>query len=344
VSRCVGPAGRPFQDGSAGTPRPTSRNLAPRVGTSACRGTSALTPMIRSVYSRAMKHLLLSCLLTAMSLSHAEEDLYSEVYSIPGFFWEQLARLDRSSAILEESAYQGAFERAGVAFPEGAAVKFDQKTSQLTVRAERAQQSKILEILNRLKPYREPLLSIQIEEAIFSEEMLPAAKFGSLDVNPVVQSTAPGIRQLESREALIEELRHPPVASAPNDSLLSSGISGVFTEPQYQKVRDDLVKRGITFHQAPLAKVTSGKPVLVQEGGKRWGVVQSFGEYSVDLELYFPAQGEKLFQAGDSPEPSARLTVWDGQTVSWAEKMKNGELRVVFTTLRIVDASGNPAN
>jgi len=72
--------------------------------------------------------------------------------------------------------------------------------------------------------------------------------------------------------------------------------------------------------------------------------VQSFGEYSVDLELYFPAQGEKLFQAGDSPEPSARLTVWDGQTVSWAEKMKNGELRVVFTTLRIVDASGNPAN
>gem|GEM_PF-4434778 len=51
VSRCVGPAGRPFQDGSAGTPRPTSRNLAPRVGTSACRGTSALTPMIRSVYS-----------------------------------------------------------------------------------------------------------------------------------------------------------------------------------------------------------------------------------------------------------------------------------------------------
>ena len=259
--------------------------------------------MIRSVYSRAMKHLLLSCLLTTMSLSHAEEDLYSEVYSIPGFFWEQLARLDRSSAILEESAYQGAFERAGVAFPEGAAVKFDQKTSQLTVRAERAQQSKILEILNRLKPYREPLLSIQIEEAIFSEEMLPAAKFGSLDVNPVVQSTAPGIRQLESREALIEELRHPPVASAPNDSLLSSGISGVFTEPQYQKVRDDLVKRGITFHQAPLAKVTSGKPVLVQEGGNAGESCNHLANTPSISNSIFPRRERSSFRPAIPPNP-----------------------------------------
>lgn len=79
---------------------------------------------------------------------------------------------------------------------------------------------------------------------------------------------------------------------------------------------------------------------------KRWGVVPTIGSdgYTLDLDLYFPKHGKALFEKDETPKPSARLTIWDGQTVAWSEKIGMGRNRVVFLTARLIDPSGKPIN
>lgn len=271
--------------------------------------------------------------------------MHTEVYAISDFFWEQLEQLERTATVRLDPAYQEAFERLGVTFSEGASVKFDGKKSQLIVRATKAQQSRIVEILNRMQPNLEPRASVQFEEILVTPELLADSGFDWLEPREgLIGARTPGVRRLASREALFEEFSHPPVVEKKREISGIDGILGVFTEPQFAIARKALLKKGVEFCKAPVATVRSGEAAVVQEGAKRWGVVPTFREYTLNLDLFLPAEGEALFQKGDSPEPTVRVMLWDGQVVAWGEKQANGTIRVVFTTVTLVDAAGNPLN
>jgi hypothetical protein len=98
----------------------------------------------------------------------------------------------------------------------------------------------------------------------------------------------------------------------------------------------------------PVASVMarSGQPALAQVAEKRWGVVPIIGAdgFTIDLEYYLPAPGEAFFPDGPESREPERITIWDGQTIAWAEEKKDAGWRIVFITATLMDPAGMPVN
>lgn len=140
----------------------------------------------------------------------------------------------------------------------------------------------------------------------------------------------------------------PPIGkNGGNTPPASSGIAGVFTDPQFQMVIRALNQRkDAELLSAPSILTRSGQPGLVEVNERRWGLRGTVGadEFTIDIDLYLPAPGEKWIEDGKIIEaPRASVTVWDGQTIAYTEPAEDGKkTRVIFLTGRLIDPAGVP--
>lgn len=264
------------------------------------------------------------------------EELYTNVYVVPPTFLEQrdnLPTMPEAKAILEA---------AGIQFSQGTSAIFNPKTSQLIVRNTEDQMELVEAYIDSLKSGVAKQIHISVREATFdpknSPELLkwivsgPLGGTGRIELPSQAKSEDP-IRDFEnklSRPPLTEDLSSPPS---------QRGIAGVFTDPQFQVLIREIEKNEeIGYLQAPSTMCRSGQPALVQVKEKRWGVIPVIGsdEFTIDLTLYLPSPGKAL----PNGHPSNQVTIWDGQTVAYAEDLNDGTRRISFITARLVDAAG----
>jgi hypothetical protein len=270
---------------------------------------------------------------------HAEEGLHVESYLVPEEFFERVKTLEPGDA-----RFRAALEKAGIEFPEGAMVRFDPLTKRMDVRAAAAQQEQIQKLL-QVTAVAEHFVTVQFEEIAVKAEEVGKLKVGKLKFPSWDPSTfheigpPPGVHLFASGSSLVEAMRRERVLKEEANPVVGSGISGVFTDRQYAEVRDQIQTAGFSVLTAPLAKAKSGQAILVEKDQTRWGSVAVAGEdgFTVDLSLYLPVPGRVLDETVNEAQPSAQVSLWDGQTVSWTEKRKNGDLRLVFATVRLVD-------
>jgi hypothetical protein len=125
------------------------------------------------------------------------------------------------------------------------------------------------------------------------------------------------------------------------------GIVGIFTDPQFQ-VTIRAAREELALKEIPASSIMarSGQHALVQDAATRWGVVPVIGKdgFTIDLEYYLPSPGEAFFPDGPESKDPERVTIWDGQTVAWAEEKKDGSWRIVFITANLMDPAGMPIN
>jgi hypothetical protein len=289
-----------------------------------------------------MKRISFALVAALLVSTHAEDALHIESYVVPEKFFDRVENLEPGDA-----RFRAALEKAGIEFPEGATVHFDPLTKRMDVRATAAQQEQIQKLL-RTTAVAEYFVTVQFEEiAVKAEEVgkLEEIKLPSWDPATFhVTGPPPGVHLFASGSYLVEAMRRERVVKEETNPVVGSGINGVFTDRQYADVRDHIQKAGYAVLTAPLAKAKSGQAILVEKNQTRWGAVPVAGEdgFTVDLSLYLPTPGGVLDGTVDAAQPTAQLSLWDGQTVSWTEKRKNGDLRLVFATVRLVDREGKP--
>lgn len=273
--------------------------------------------------------------------THAEEALHVESYLVPDEFFERVENAEPRDARFRE-----ALEKAGIHFPEGAMVRFDPLTKRMDVRATAAQQEQIQKLL-QTTAVAEPFVTVQFEEIAVKAEEVGKLKFPSWDPSTFHEiGPPPGVHLFASGSSLVEAMRRERVVKEEANPVVGSGINGVFTGRQYAEVRDQIKTAGFSVLTAPLAKAKSRQAILVGKDQTRWGSVAVAGEdgFTVDLSLYLPMPGGVLDETVNEAQPSAQVSLWDGQTVSWTEKRKNGDLRLVFVTVRLLDREGKPVN
>lgn len=273
--------------------------------------------------------------------AHAEEGFHVESYIVPEEFFERVKNLEPGDA-----RFRVALEKAGIEFPEGAMVRFDPLTKRMDVRTTAAQQQQIQKLL-QATAVAEHFVTVQFEEISVKAEEVGKLKFPSWDPATFHEiGPPPGVHLFASGSSLVEAMRRERVVQEEANPVVGSGINGAFTDRQYAEVRDQIQKAGFSVLTAPLAEAKSGQAILVEKDQTRWGSVAVAGDdgFTVDLSLYLPVPGGVLDEAVNEAQPSARVSLWDGQTVSWTEKRKSGDLRMVFATVRLVDREGKPIN
>jgi hypothetical protein len=288
-----------------------------------------------------MKRIRFALVALLFLTAHAEEGLDVESYLVPEEFFERVKNLEPGDA-----RFRAALEKAGVEFPEGAMVRFDPLTKRMDVRAAVAQQEQIQKLL-QATAVAEQFVTVQFEELAVKAEEVGKLKFPSWDPATFHEiGPPPGVHLFASGSSLVEAMRRERVVKEEANPVVGSGINGAFTDRQYAEVRDQIQKAGFSVLTAPLATAKSGQAILVEKDQTRWGAVAVAGEdgFTVDLSLYLPMPGRVLDETINEAQPSAQVSLWDGQTVSWTEKRKNGDLRLVFATVRLVDREGKPVN
>jgi len=154
-------------------------------------------------------------------------------------------------------------------------------------------------------------------------------------------------RVFDERASFIEALSQPPRTDFPATNVAKRGIVGVFTDPQFQiTIRAALKELALKEIPASSIMARSGEHALVQDAAKRWGIVPVIGAdgYTIDLEYYLPSPGEAFFSDGPGSRDPERVTIWDGQTVAWAEEKKDRSWRIVFIKAVLMDPAGKPVN
>ncbi|NRB75505.1 MAG: LysM peptidoglycan-binding domain-containing protein [Verrucomicrobiales bacterium] len=300
-----------------------------------------------------MKWLLIACLglLPATMISQeGDNDLFTNTYAVRSDFLEKIQ--DSDAAPINVTKH---FENQGIPFPPGGVVMYYPSTSQLMVRNAEEEMKLVSEFIDTLndaplgKQVYITLREVTIQDGALNDEIfdgLLRPLEALLPADPFPGLASP----LDSREAFLEEFSRPP--RLPNEDKATperslGGISGVYTDPQFQIMIRALERtEGVDVLSTPSVMTRSGQPGLIQIKEKRWGAIADIGSdgYTIDLELFFPRHGEPLFGQGEAPRSSGRVTIWDGQTVAWAEKLDDKATRAVFIRAQLMDPAGTPLN
>ena len=272
---------------------------------------------------------------------HAEDGFQMESYAVTEGFFERV-----QSRESKDVRFRSALEHAGIEFPEGATVRYDPLSKKMAVLAAAPQHEQIQKLL-RSTAGEEHFVAVQFEEISVNAKEIEKLKLPAWDP-AAFHATGPpsGVRLFSSGSSLVESMRRERVVKEEANPVIASGINGAFTERQFSVVRDHIQNAGFDLLSAPLAKTKSGQAILVEKEEARWGAVPVVGEdgFTCDLSLFLPVPGGVLEEAVNEAQPSAEVSLWDGQTVSWTEKRKNGDLRLVFATVRLLDQEGKLVN
>lgn len=272
---------------------------------------------------------------------HAEDGLQMESYAVTEGFFERVQNHEPKDVRL-----RSALEQAGIELPAGAAVRYDHLSKKMTVLAAATQHEQIQKLL-RSTAGEEYFVAVQFEELSVNAKEIEKLKLPSWDPAAFhATGPPPGVRLFSAGSSLVESMRRERVVKIEANPVIASGINGAFTDRQFSVVRDHIQKAGFDFLSAPLAKAKTGQAILVEKDQTRWGAVPVVWEdgFTCDLSLFLPVPGGVLDEAVNEAQPSAEVSLWDGQTVSWTEKRKNGDLRLVFATVRLLDHEGKLVN
>ena len=159
-------------------------------------------------------------------------------------------------------------------------------------------------------------------------------------------SEIPSRSTVISRAELDRELsrapssQHPSVAPGSRGSQFPDGVLAL-TDPQFQLlIRALRTKTEFDLLSAPSVMARSGQAAFVEVAHLRWAVVPQLrkGEHSIDLEIFLPADGDRMIPKDGNIEPSLRAAMPDGQTL--VACYRSGEdLRMTFIRAQLMDPS-----
>ncbi len=284
-----------------------------------------------------MKRLLfLMAFSLGLKASAEEPEIFTNVYVVPPTFLK-LHEERRPSA-------REVLVNAGIDFPEGASAVYNAATSQLIVKTTEDRMALVESYIESIVQKVEKQIHVTFRE--LELEKLP--RFFGEFFDP---ETLPDFDQRKisrvfgNRETFFEALSQPPRVDLPEADGLKRGLVGVFTDPQFQVVVR-AASEELNLKEIPASSVMarSGQPALLQVAAKRWGVVPVIGadDFTIDLEYYLPSPGEAFFPDGPGSREPEQVTIWDGQTIAWAEEKKDGGWRIVFITANLMDLAGMP--
>jgi len=281
--------------------------------------------------------LIFTVAIVALPVLGEEKDLFTNVYVVPPTF--RSVKIDQRPNAIE------ILSSAGIPFPEGGSAVYNPATSQLIVRNTQENMELVEAYIDSTIQKVEKQIYVIFREIEFDENPglnLNFEEFSSLAGSDPNQRR----RTFSDRETFLEELSRPPRTDWPEQDVVKAGIIGVFTDPQFQLLVRGLKKRISEKNVVapPSIMARSGQLALVEVAEKRWGVDAVLGadEYTIELELFFPTHGEAYFSDNPYSKNKVKVTIWDGQTVAWAEEKKNGHYRIVFVTAQIMDPAGMP--
>ncbi|MEM7699575.1 MAG: LysM peptidoglycan-binding domain-containing protein [Verrucomicrobiota bacterium] len=280
-------------------------------------------------------------------------DLYTNTYVVPPTFlsgpqahqWRdpfEEPAMPRTRATAKQI-----LEQAGITFGEGASAVYNPSTSQLIVRNTQDQMELVEAYIDSIRSGVEVQIYITWREVYLSDEALE--QFKELELWDVSIEDPGPIRAwsqaMNSRRDFLEELGRPP--SDLNEAASTrTEMTGVYTDPQFQVVIRALqkIEKGVEVISPPSVMTRSGQPALVQMANRRFGVVPVIGadEFTIDLEIFVPSPGEAMGGIWGEIEPSARVTVWDGQSVSITQTRAGDPVRLVFIKAQLMDPAGMP--
>lgn len=286
-----------------------------------------------------MKRLLfLIAFFAGLPASAEEPEIFTNVYVVPPTFLN-----------LQEERRPSAREvlvNAGIDFPEGTSAVYNAATSQLIVKTTEDRMAQVESYIESIVQKVEKQIYVTFRELEFEKR---PRFFGELFDPENLPEPGRGkiVRVFENREKFLEALSEPPRMDVSATDGLKRGLVGAFTDPQFQEVIR-AAKEELNLKEVPAVSVMarSGQPALVQVAAKRWGIVPVIGadDLTIDLEFYLPSPGEAFFPEGPGSREPERVTIWEGQTIAWAEGKKDGSWRIVFITAALVDPAGMPIN
>jgi len=297
-----------------------------------------------------MKWFLIACLSLISGnafLQDKDPDLFTTTYVVGSDFLEKIQEAD--AAPIDVTKH---FKNQGIPFLPGGVVMYYPTKSQLMVRNAEEEMKLVSEFIDTFNSGVEMQAYITVKEFVISEEEAGKAEFDWLLIPaaPPEHVSASSSSTSNSRESFLEELSRPPTLpdeeGAPKEKP-TRGITGVFTDPQFQVVIRALSSNGKgDMLSTPSVMTRSNQPALIQVGEKRWGVIPVIGSdgFTLDLELFSPSHGKPLNHKERQPESLARVTIWDGQTVAWSEKIDDENYRTVFLKAQLMDPAGMPIN
>lgn len=283
------------------------------------------------------RFILLTAFLTGFPALAEESEIFTNVYVVPPTFLAP--PLERRPSAVE------VLSNAGIDFPEGTSAIYNSATSQLTVRTTEDRMTLVDTYVKSIAQKVEKQIYVTFREIEtdgpprFLGEIFDPEKFAKHD--PRKSS-----RVFDSREKFLEALSQAPTEIPVADGR-RRGLVGVFTDPQLQVMLHAVSEEpGVKEIQLASVMARSGQPAIAQVADKRWGVVPVNGSdnFTIDLEYYLPSPGEAFFPDGPGSREPEKITIWDGQTIAWAEENENGSWRTVFITANLMDPAGMPIN
>jgi hypothetical protein len=292
----------------------------------------------------------------------AETELFTNVYVVPPTILNRILNAPSAKSVLEA---------AGIAFPEGASAIYNAATSQLIVRNTEDQMKLVETYVETIRDKVEKQIYVTVKEARFRGELVDLLKShssgptaGNAEIDTLIAKESDEeigrffhltdaaldlpnkVSVFDSRESFQRELSRPPTTVEEPKAPRRIGMTGALTDSQYQIVIRRLAQiRGIDLESLPSVMIRSAQPGMSRQEDRRCGFIAVLGadEFTIDLELFLPEAGKAFYDAATSNfEPTASVTIWDGQTVVLAEKTANGENRLVFITAALVDPAGMP--
>lgn len=123
-------------------------------------------------------------------------------------------------------------------------------------------------------------------------------------------------------------------------------IAGVFTDPQFQVLIRVLNKqKGVTLSSAPSVVANSGDVCSTEVNGRKWGFHGLIGPDGYTVQVKFaaadPSEENWPEKLEESETPGVEVTIWEGQTIAYSEKIGNeGKTRVTFIKAQTIEEAG----
>ncbi len=304
--------------------------------------------------------------LAVMVGSASAADLFTNVYTVPPTFLNSLDHetedgnpfTDPVKNVPRPKA-KSILENAGITFSPECSAIYNPSNSQLIVRNTQDQMELVEAYIESIQHVVEKQIYVTFREYNFAGdpftgEKNPIPGFGLTGLLSPQAACAPikeGQRSLSfnSNKDFFEELSRPPrPPEKETEQKPAGGISGVFTDPQYQVIARSLNQNEkVEKLDLPSIMVRSGKAGMVQVDKNRYGVIAVVGAdgFTIDLQLYIPKAGKALFEKNEEPDTPLKITIWDGQTISYVESNSEEESkRLIFVKATIMDPAGQPVN
>ncbi len=209
---------------------------------------------------------------------------------------------------------------AGIAFPKGADTSL--KDGKLTVRNTKAN-------LELIEVWLDALIQVEVKKSVHLS--VKVAEMKGDNVKQLHDWLLPSTEKAEPIQTPVTS--EPP----PTNVLRQFTMSGIFTQPQFEKLMKSLADSG--------AKLESLKPnpkpqmyvLPAAMGGHEMKVEPMIGPdgYTIELIIRTPSQDQK-----NATGISTAVTIWDSQTVVLGSQASEGVSRFLFITGSLIEESG----